>query len=154
MRKSQEGMTLLEVLITFAILMIITSIAIPVFRAAMVKAEMNSMKADARTIYTSLKRYSVDHDGYPDAVHLVTLEPLRQMGYYRGSVVSRLDGGAFDAYDSPDDMGPNREFWLELTLEIDPTVRVLVADSNDAPLGGGDWYDGIYVWKNGQLQQM
>ena len=33
----------------------------------------------------------------------------------------------------------------------DRKVRFLVADSDNAPLGGGDYYDGIYLFLNGTL---
>ncbi len=65
-----------------------------------------------------------------------------------------LVGGKADAYDSPDDLGPNQEFWIEVTLVLDPTIRFVVANSNDAPLGGGQWLDGIYMYKNGILQHL
>ncbi|MFQ5701805.1 MAG: hypothetical protein ACE5HU_08180, partial [Acidobacteriota bacterium] len=34
-------------------------------------------------------------------------------------------GGKADAYDSPDDIGENQEYWLRMTLADDPTVQRL-----------------------------
>jgi hypothetical protein len=59
-----------------------------------------------------------------------------------------------DGYDSPDDGGPNQEFWLEMTLQLDPGIRMVVANSNDAPLSGGDWLDGIYLYRDGVLSKL
>jgi hypothetical protein len=76
---------------------------------------------------------------------------LVSAGYYDGRVASKLVGGQLDGYDSPDDAGLNQEFWVEMTLVYDPSIRFLVADSNDAPLGGGDYFDGIYLFRDGVL---
>jgi hypothetical protein len=85
------------------------------------------------------------------AFDLVSFEPLVSAGYYDGAVKPKLFAEAADGYDSPDDTGTNQEFWLEMTLMYDPTVRFLVADSNDSLLGGGEHYDGIYLFKDGVL---
>jgi hypothetical protein len=82
---------------------------------------------------------------------LTTFEPLVSLGYYRGRLTEKLQNGKADAYDSPDDQGTNREFWLEFSLEKDPTVRFLIADSDDAPLAGGAYVDGVYLYRNGVL---
>ena len=65
-----------------------------------------------------------------------------------------MGGSQADGYGSPDDNGTNQEFWLEMTLEDDPTVRLLVCDSDDAPLAEGDFYNGIYVFENGSLMRL
>ena len=62
-----------------------------------------------------------------------------------------LDGKA-DGYDSPDDVGVNQEYWLEMTLAVDTSIRFLVADSDNAPLAGGDYYHGIFLFLDGQLR--
>ena len=41
-----------------------------------------------------------------------------------------------------------------MTLAFDPTVRFLVADSDNAPLSGGDYMDGIYLYRNGTLRTL
>ena len=41
-----------------------------------------------------------------------------------------------------------------MTMDFDPTVRFLVADSNDAPLSGGTDMDGVYLYKNGVLRSL
>ena len=63
-----------------------------------------------------------------------------------------LLNGRIDVYQSPDDQGLNQEFWLEMTLERDPSIRLLVTHSDDAPLSGGVWLDGVFVYRNGKLE--
>ena len=77
---------------------------------------------------------------------------MSNRGYYRGPLRTYLVNGKVDAYDSPDDRGLNREFWVEMTLRADPSIRVLVARSDDAPLGGGAWREGVFVIRNGETE--
>lgn len=83
-----------------------------------------------------------------------TLEPLRRRGYYTGAIGKYLVDGRIDAYDAPDDQGPNHEFWIEMTLASDPSVRILIARSDDAPLGRGTWTDGVFVVRDGRLEAL
>ena len=85
---------------------------------------------------------------------LETLDPLARRGYYRGVMLAKLTNNRADAYDSPDDKGRNREFWLEMTLAMDPSVRILVAKSDDAPLSGGRWVEGVFIYRNGELEPL
>ena len=39
-----------------------------------------------------------------------------------------------------------------MSLARDPAVRVLVARSDDAPMCGGEWCDGVFVFRNGNLE--
>ena len=82
---------------------------------------------------------------------LDTFEPLVSLQLYDGRVGSRLHNGRADGYGSPDDQGINQEFWLEFSLAYDPTVRFLVSDSDNAPLSGGKYYDGIYLFRDGVM---
>ncbi|NIM00293.1 MAG: hypothetical protein GTN89_15580 [Acidobacteria bacterium] len=135
---------------------VISAIAIPQFQRAIIRAEISAVAAESKTLYGAFKRHHIDLDMYPyssasPAFQLDTFEPLVSLGYYRGDLQSKILSGRADAYDSPDDQGQNREFWLELTLQKDPTVRFLIADSDNAPLSGGSYMDGIYLYRNGVL---
>ena len=157
--RDQRGFSLLELLMVVGIIAVIAGIAIPTLQAALLRAHVAQVTTDAKALHNAFKQYYVDISDYPfqtgaDAFDLTNFEPLASMGYYTGSVWTRLDGGEADGYDSPDDGGTNQEFWLEMTLAYDPSVRFLIADSDDAPLGGGVWRDGIYLFKDGNLKQL
>ena len=130
---------------------VLLAIAIPEVHNAHIRAMAGAVIADARTIYTAFKQYQVDNSQYYGTLNLSTFEPLRSNNQYGGSVTRLLVNAQADAFDSPDDLGTDQEFWLEMTLSLDTDVRVLVADSNDAPLSGGVWLDGVFKFDNGVL---
>jgi type II secretory pathway pseudopilin PulG len=142
---------MIELLITMAVIAIIMAIAIPGLHNARIRAQAGAVIADARSIYTAMKKYQVDNSAYYDTLNLSTFDPLRSNGEYTGQVTRLLVDDQADAYASPDDQGPNQEFWMEMTLRNDTTVRFVVADSDNAPLGGGVHLDGIYRFDNGVL---
>ena len=79
---------------------------------------------------------------------------MTKRGYYRGLLLKRMRGNRADAYDSPDDQGRNREFWIEMTLAQDPSIRILIAKSDDAPLSGGRWVEGAFIYRDGDLEPL
>lgn len=156
MRRRNAGFSLLEMLIVMAIILIISGITVPMMRAALLRAHIAAVATDAKTLHQAFKQHYLDMNMYPNAsdspaFNLATFEPLVSMGYCDNAITPQLADDQADAYDSPDDRGVNQEFWLELTLKYDPSVRFLVADSDDAPLGGGDYFDGIYLFRDGVL---
>ena len=154
----QRGFTVVELMITVALIAVLMTIAIPELIEARTRAEIRSTLSDLRSLHTAFKEYFIDHNEYPpngaSGFNLINMNPLTSDGYYRGLITSRMLGGRADAYDAPDDLGTNQELWLEMTLKRDPTVRFLVADSDDSTLGGGVHYDGVYVFRNGVLQEI
>lgn len=153
---NQKGFSLLELLVVVTIIAILAAIAIPLMRDAILRAHISAAATDAKAIYVAFKRHHIDTNMYPYAsqdpsFQLDTFEPLVSLGYYDGRLSSRLVDERADAYDSPDDNGVNQEFWLEITLEYDNTVRFLISDSDNAPLANGQYMDGIYLFRNGAL---
>lgn len=146
----QGGFSLIELMITLATVGVIMAIAIPMMREALVRGMIGAATAEARTIHHAFKRYHIDQSTYPavGGFDTTTMEPLVSLGYYDGRLVPSLEGGVLDGYDSP---ANGNEYWLEFTLRNAPTVRFLVSDSNDAPLSGGTFYDGIVMYRNGVL---
>jgi hypothetical protein len=134
-----------------------TALGAQAYGAAARRAEIRAVAAEARQLYAAFARFHDRGGAYPNSFaeprfDLATAEPLRRRGYYRGSILTRLLDGRFDAYDAPDDRGVNHEFWLEMSLARDPSVRIVVARSDDAPLGRGRWLDGVYVLDGTELE--
>jgi prepilin-type N-terminal cleavage/methylation domain-containing protein len=152
----QRGFSLVELMMAIAIVGVLSAIAIPILTQAVVRSEVRAVVSEGRTIHTAFKTYYLDHDQYPDAVgggafDIVSFDPLKSGGYYRGGIGRQLESGQPDAYGAPDG---GQEFWLEMTLDKDTTKRFLVADSNNAPIGGGDQFDGVYAFDNGVRIQL
>ena len=154
--RNEKGFSILEVLVVMTIIGILTSIVIPELFNAKIRAQVSAVSAESKSLLTGFKQYYLDWGAYPNssltpAFDLVTFDPVRSAGFYHGRMTNLLLNERADAYDSPDDAGSNQEFWLEMTLQSDPSVRFVVADSNDAPLSGGAILDGVYVYRDGTL---
>ena len=127
--------------------------------SANVRADLKVVAPEAWNLYTAMQKYYERHASYPSSYtgqpfDIQTLDPLARRGYYRGPLLMKIRGNALDAYGSPDDDGPDQEFWIEMTLAGDPSVRVLVVRSDDAPMSGGIWLDGVYLLKNNSLERL
>jgi len=140
-----------------AVLYVAILLTLAASSAANLKAQQRIVRAEAHELFRSFEAYHERNHSYPNAYaeprfDVTTLDPLTKRGYYRGNLLVNLRNHRIDAYGSPDDRGPNREFWVEMSLKDDPRVRVVVARSDDAPLGGGKWLDGVFVFRDGVLE--
>ncbi len=154
----RRGFTLLELMITTVIVALLASLVVPRVQAVRIKAHVASVAGDANILYKGLQEFYALNYGYPNATSnpkfdLTTFEPLRSQVNYQGDMLDRLKDGQADSYDSPDDQGPNQEFWVQMTLMIDESYQVVLASSDNAPLGGGMWLEGVFVFKDGVLVQ-
>ena len=127
--------------------------------SANARAQERILTQEGRRLYAAFERYYERNHEYPATYtpprfDLETADPLANRAYYRGPIRQTLLDGRFDAYDSPDDRGLNREFWLEMSLASDPSIRLLLAKSDDAPLGGGHWREGIFLLRDGILEPL
>lgn len=127
-------------------------------REAAVRADLTVAVSEAKALNRAMRLYRERTGGFPNSyatpsLDRRSLEPLRRRGYYDGYLTAALRDGRIDAYGSPDDRGVNEEFWMEMSLENDPSVRLLVVHSDDAPLSGGRWLDGVYVYRKGVLDK-
>jgi len=159
MKTREAGFTLIELLVVVAIIGVLTAIAVPGLNYALRKANINAVAGEGKALYVAFTTFYLDNNYYPNAssnpaFQLDSFEPLRSTGYYRGNVNPRLVNNRADAFDSPNDMGSNQEFWLQLTPKADPDVQIIIANSDNAPMANGQWLDGVYLFDNGTLTQI
>jgi hypothetical protein len=127
--------------------------------SAQIKADVDAVSREARVLHDAFARFHEQNGlfpGFGDEAFLDrdSLNPLRERGYYKGGLTDRLADRRVDAYVARDGRGTNDEYWLELSLTRDPSIRFLIARSDDAPLGGGKWRDGAFIWRDGMLEPL
>ena len=145
-----KGFTLIELMIVIAIIAILAAIAIPNMLSYSKKADEAVVLSECKEVYNSFLNYYADNDKFPNAsssptFQLDTFSPLD----YQGNIFSRLVNNQADNFDSPDDRGPNQEFWLRMTLAKDPSVQFVVAYSDNCDLESGVWLEGVFVYRDG-----
>ncbi|MEJ2679878.1 MAG: type II secretion system protein [Gemmatimonadota bacterium] len=148
----RSGFTLIELMIVVVIIGVLAALAQAGYARMRQRAEIVSVAAECRSLYTAFQIYAVQNGNYPNATsnptfQLDTFQPLE----YGGNLQSHLVGNKADAYDSPDDAGSNKEFWVIMTLASDPSIRFVVASSDNAPVASGTWLEGVYEVKDGQV---
>ena len=158
-KKRRWPRVLLDLVVLAALVFMLHQLLTPALRGAAVRSDIRIVSAEVHKLYEAFEMYYETNKAFPNAYlppsfQPDSLEPLRRRGYYRGWVTVKLQEDRIDAYDSPDDRGINQEFWLEMTLKSDPEVRFLIARSNDAPLGGGEWREGAFIYRNGALEPL
>jgi general secretion pathway protein G len=77
-RKSERGFTLVELMIVMAIIMILATIAIPVYVKTLQRAKEATLREDLHTMRTAIDSYTVDKEKAPDS-----LDDLVQAGYLK-----------------------------------------------------------------------
>ena len=98
--RKQDGFTLLELITVMAIISILTGIAIPQYRAAIIEAKEAVLREDLFRFRDTIDQYQADKGAYP-----ASLEALVEQGYLR-SVPNDPMTGAAD--------------WLTVPAELDP----------------------------------
>lgn len=73
------GFTLVELLVTVAIISLLTAIALPNFLNAQTRAKVARAKADMHTLGEALEIYCADNDTYPQAALILPRSRLRPL---------------------------------------------------------------------------
>jgi len=149
----------IDVLLGMALLVVLAMIVPPALGGLRQRDRMRAVRAEARNIQEGLRRYYEKNHAYPSSeaarpFQSDVLEALERAGYYKGEMREYLANGRVDAYDTPHDDGQGREYWLEMTLDADSTTRILIAHSDDAPIGRGQWMDGAFLLKDGKVEPL
>ncbi|WP_158788414.1 type II secretion system protein [Granulicella sp. L46] len=85
-RKSGEGgFTLVELMIVMAIIMILATIAIPIYVRTLQRAKEATLREDLHTMRTAIDSYTVDKEKAPE-----TLDDLVQAGYLKSIPVDPI----------------------------------------------------------------
>ena len=153
MRHKEAGMTLVELLIVIAIMGLVATIAVPIYRGAIDKSHRATLVHDAGELYRAFMRYNVDKGYFPSTANPVerkfdveTLAPLSTEQYFRTveAFVRKLENGQIQNYDSPNIGAADTQFWATINSAREPGYVMLVAHTNDLPFDRGTWYDGVY----------
>jgi len=87
---SESGFTLIEVLIVFAIIAILTAIVIPAMGLATDRSKQMATMADMRSLAGAIMQYSIDSSGYPsDSLTAAQLADL--LSDYGGQAIQYQD---------------------------------------------------------------
>jgi general secretion pathway protein G len=81
----EGGFTLVELMIVMAIIMILATIAIPIYVRTLQRAKEATLREDLHTMRTAIDSYTIDKEKAPD-----TLDDLVQAGYLKSIPVDPL----------------------------------------------------------------
>ena len=91
MRTTQEGFTLIELMVVIVIIGILVAIALPNFIGATDRAKIANVKSNAHTFQTILESYAVDFNGFVPST-VAGLQQEAQTGAYWKQLVNPFDG--------------------------------------------------------------
>ena len=84
-RSGEGGFTLVELMIVMAIIMILATIAIPIYVRTLQRAKEATLREDLHTMRTAIDSYTVDKEKAPE-----TLDDLVQAGYLKSIPVDPM----------------------------------------------------------------
>ncbi len=84
-RLGEGGFTLVELMIVMAIIMILATIAIPIYVRTLQRAKEATLREDLHTMRTAIDSYTIDKEKAPD-----TLDDLVQAGYLKSIPVDPM----------------------------------------------------------------
>lgn len=77
-RKSQQGFTLIELMIVISIILILIGIAVPMYQQSVIRAKEAVLRQDLKTMRDQIDNYTMDKEKAPQA-----LQDLVDAGYLR-----------------------------------------------------------------------
>jgi general secretion pathway protein G len=84
-RSGEGGFTLVELMIVMAIIMILATIAIPIYVRTLQRAKEATLREDLHTMRTAIDSYTVDKEKAPES-----LDDLVQAGYLKSIPVDPM----------------------------------------------------------------
>jgi len=158
-RETRATQVVGDLVLLVALVIMLGMIFRPAMEVARLQGDVRYVSGEARRLYDAFERYHRTNGSYPNSYleppfDVDSLDPLRRRGYYTGQVTTKLIERRLDGYDSPDDRGPNQEYWIEMTLDRDPEIRFLIGRSDDAPSAGGSWVEGAFLVRDGVLEPL
>ena len=101
-RKSARGFTLIELMIVISIILILISIAVPIYNQSILRAREAVLKDNLQTMRTLIHQFTLDKQRAPQS-----LQDLVSSGYLR---------------DIPKDITESRETWVEIQEDTQMSV--------------------------------
>src|ERR1700761_3823863 len=84
-RRGEGGFTLVELMIVMAIIMILATVAIPIYVRTLQRAKEATLREDLHTMRTAIDSYTIDKEKAPDS-----LDDLVQAGYLKSVPVDPM----------------------------------------------------------------
>ena len=88
--KNKKGFTLLELLVVVLIIGILSAIALPQYKKAVLKSKYAAVKQNAKTIASAMQRYYLVNNTYPANMNVLDID-VSDNKYY-------LSGGCVEAF--------------------------------------------------------
>ena len=76
--KKTRGFTLIEMMIVISLILVLISIAVPMYNRAILRAKESTLRQDLFTLRDTIQQYTLDKQKAPQ-----TLDDLKQAGYIR-----------------------------------------------------------------------
>ncbi|MBV9073521.1 MAG: prepilin-type N-terminal cleavage/methylation domain-containing protein [Acidobacteria bacterium] len=88
-RSSRKGFTLIELMIVISIILILVSIAVPMYQASVIRAKEAVLRQDLKTMRDQIDNYTMDKEKAPQS-----LQDLVDGGYLRSIPKDPFTGSA------------------------------------------------------------